>query len=77
MRYSKNDILSMDEETFVHTFKGKFCIIEMESQRIVGYVTEIGLSAITNRNTRDNLPVSLKVNGNNINIFQVIAIEIR
>ena len=77
MKYSSNEILRMGEVDFTKVFSNKYVsIILKDGSSNVGIIEEIGVSACRNIDTEENLPVAIRVNGKNINIFDIASIEI-
>lgn len=77
MKYTEDVILGMDKETFVHTFKGRVCNITLLSdEAIQGTISQIGLSAVSDTQTKEYLPVDIRVNERIIRISQIKKIEI-
>ena len=69
MKYTINELLLMDEMMFNNTFSQVPAVIEFADGTLIeGVIEKIELSTIKNPDTQDNLPVSIKINGRDINI---------
>ena len=76
MKYSANDIISMGQEEFYSHFFNKYVlVIRMDDVEIQGFISEIGLSAIMNKQTQDYLPVTIKIDSKIINIVDIKSIK--
>lgn len=72
MDYLSKQILDMGEGEFNKTFYKKHVKVMLaDSFEICGIVEEIGISS-----NEEHLPVTIRVNGKNINIFSIIKIEL-
>ena len=77
--YSKDDILLMGKTEFTDKFKvNSYVIITFsDGASIDGKIQEIGLASNLNIDTRDHLPVSIKVAGKSIDIFTINKIQVQ
>lgn len=62
MRYSFDVFYNMDEMTFSKTFLKKYVAVTTKNgSRIEGIITEIELACNVNNETKDHLPVKIKI----------------
>ena len=76
MKFSANDIISMGQEEFCSHFFNKYVLVIRKDDAVIqGIISEIGLSAIMNKQTQDYLPVTIKIDSKIINIVDIKSIE--
>lgn len=77
MRFSENELLSLDQEEFCAIFTNKHVrVLINDGSEIQGFITKICLAANINPDTRDHLPIIITINSKNINIFKIKSIEL-
>jgi hypothetical protein len=77
MKYLKSNILRMSEECFSNIFNNKNVIVLLlDDSSVEGMIVGIVLASNVNSDTKDHLPVAIKVSNNNIRIDKIKSIEI-
>lgn len=76
--YSQSKIQLMGGTEFTDTFKvNSYVVITLsDGAMIEGRIQEIGLAANFNPDTRDHLPVSIKVCDTNIDILKIQRVDV-
>lgn len=76
MKYSGDEIMIMDADTFSDIFKNKNVIVELKNGNTVAdSITEITLSSCEDGQSHCHLPTYIKMRGKDINLYDIKTIE--
>ena len=77
MRYAGSELIEMSQKEFCDNFTNKYVKVAQKDDTVIqGHIMEIGLAENINPDTQDHLPVTIKIESRNINIFDIKSIEL-
>lgn len=77
MVYKYSDFMNFNQQEFFDVFNGKKVAVSAKDKKTYrGIITEIGIASNSNPQTKEQLPCSIKVDGINIFLSDMLKIEI-